>query len=103
MRVLTPIQNLVMIILCFLLCNYPSHGLFYFLMFFSNVTFLFMFLNVCLYTWFLTGPDGDFRLYLERLVEAQNVQEYVSQHPFGQRTIMESDPSWVFIVGFCKC
>ncbi|KAG5229994.1 hypothetical protein OIU76_022009 [Salix suchowensis] len=42
------------------------------------------------------GPDGDLRLYLERLVEAQNVQEYISQHPFGQRTITESDPSWGF-------
>ncbi|KAJ6678133.1 NUCLEAR LIM INTERACTOR-INTERACTING FACTOR-RELATED [Salix viminalis] len=42
------------------------------------------------------GPDGDFRLYLERLAEAQNVQQYISQHPFGQRTITESNPSWRF-------
>ncbi|KAJ6293929.1 hypothetical protein OIU76_022075 [Salix suchowensis] len=42
------------------------------------------------------GPDGDLRLYLERLAEAQNVQQYISQHPFGQRTITESDSSWRF-------
>uniref|UniRef100_A0A6N2L4Y5 Mitochondrial import inner membrane translocase subunit TIM50 n=1 Tax=Salix viminalis TaxID=40686 RepID=A0A6N2L4Y5_SALVM len=40
------------------------------------------------------GPDGDIRLYLERLAEAENIQEYISQHPFGQRAITESDPSW---------
>ncbi|TQE01561.1 hypothetical protein C1H46_012791 [Malus baccata] len=33
------------------------------------------------------GEGGDIRYYLERLVEAQNVQEYVKQHPFGQRPI----------------
>ncbi|KAJ6760486.1 HALOACID DEHALOGENASE-LIKE HYDROLASE (HAD) SUPERFAMILY PROTEIN [Salix purpurea] len=45
---------------------------------------------------FSLGPDGDLRLYLERLAEAQNVREYISQHPFGQRTITKSDPSWGF-------
>ncbi|KAH8487152.1 hypothetical protein H0E87_025937 [Populus deltoides] len=42
------------------------------------------------------GPEGDLRVYLERLAEAENVQEYVAQHPFGQRAITESDPSWGF-------
>ncbi|KAG5223186.1 ubiquitin domain-containing CTD phosphatase [Salix suchowensis] len=42
------------------------------------------------------GPDGDLRLYLKRLAEVENIQEYISQHPFGQRAITESDPSWVF-------
>ncbi|KAJ6683815.1 hypothetical protein OIU85_007503 [Salix viminalis] len=42
------------------------------------------------------GPNGDLRLYLERLAEAENIQEYISQHPFGQRAITEFDPSWVF-------
>ncbi|KAJ6371439.1 hypothetical protein OIU77_001866 [Salix suchowensis] len=42
------------------------------------------------------GPEGDLRLYLEQLAEAQNVQEHVAQHPFGQRAITESDPSWGF-------
>ncbi|KAJ6370109.1 hypothetical protein OIU76_028390 [Salix suchowensis] len=41
------------------------------------------------------GPDDDLQLYLERLAEAENIQEYISQHPFGQRAIMESDPSWM--------
>ena len=61
-----------------------------------NVSPISMFSNVCLYSWFLTGPEGDLRVYLERLAEAQNVQEYVAQHPFGQRSITESDPSWGF-------
>lgn len=42
------------------------------------------------------GPEGDLRVYLERLAEAENVQEFVAQHPFGQRAITESDPSWGF-------
>ncbi|CAK7323224.1 unnamed protein product [Dovyalis caffra] len=42
------------------------------------------------------GPEGNLRVYLERLAEAQNVQEYVARHPFGQRAITESDPSWGF-------
>uniref|UniRef100_A0A6N2MN61 Mitochondrial import inner membrane translocase subunit TIM50 n=1 Tax=Salix viminalis TaxID=40686 RepID=A0A6N2MN61_SALVM len=44
------------------------------------------------------GPNGDLRLYLERLAEAENIQEYISQHPFGQRAITEFDPSWFFIM-----
>jgi hypothetical protein len=55
-----------------------------------------MFSNGCFSTWFWTGPEGDLRVYLERLAEAENVQEYVAQHPFGQRAITESDPSWGF-------
>ncbi|KAF2282315.1 hypothetical protein GH714_043844 [Hevea brasiliensis] len=42
------------------------------------------------------GPGGDLRVYLERLAEARNVQEYVAQNPFGQRAITESNPSWGF-------
>lgn len=43
-----------------------------------------------------TGPGGDLRVYLERLAEAQNVQEFVAQNLFGQRPITESNPSWGF-------
>lgn len=42
------------------------------------------------------GPEGDLRLYLERLAVAENVQKFVEQNPFGQRAITESDPSWDF-------
>lgn len=55
MLVSTPILNLIMI-LCFLLCNYPYN------VFVNSVPFHVS--NVCLYTWFLTGPEGDLRVYL---------------------------------------
>ncbi|CAL1411770.1 unnamed protein product [Linum trigynum] len=42
------------------------------------------------------GPEGDIRRYLERLIEAPHVQEFVSQNPFGQNPIRASDPSWPF-------
>ncbi|OVA15087.1 NLI interacting factor [Macleaya cordata] len=42
------------------------------------------------------GPGGDLRVYLEGLVSAENVQEYVKQHPFGQRAITNKNPSWGF-------
>ncbi|KAK1352938.1 hypothetical protein POM88_052776 [Heracleum sosnowskyi] len=34
------------------------------------------------------GPEGDLRVYLEGLALAKNVQEYVKNHPFGQRPII---------------
>ncbi|KAK1352937.1 ubiquitin-like domain-containing CTD phosphatase 1 [Heracleum sosnowskyi] len=34
------------------------------------------------------GPEGDLRVYLEGLALAENVQEYVKNHPFGQRPII---------------
>ncbi|KAK1371061.1 hypothetical protein POM88_037153 [Heracleum sosnowskyi] len=37
------------------------------------------------------GPEGDLRVYLEGLALAENVQEYVKNHPFGQRPI-NNDP-----------
>lgn len=46
------------------------------------------------------GPGGDLRVYLEQLVEAQNVQEFIAQNPFGQRPITESNPSWGFYKRF---
>ncbi|KAL1553408.1 hypothetical protein AAHA92_14092 [Salvia divinorum] len=40
------------------------------------------------------GPGGDLRVYLEGLAEAENVQEYVKQNPFGQRPVTEKNLSW---------
>ncbi|WCJ35828.1 Haloacid dehalogenase-like hydrolase (HAD) superfamily protein [Euphorbia peplus] len=42
------------------------------------------------------GPGGDLRVYLEKLAEAQNVQEFVAHNPFGQQVITESNPKWGF-------
>ncbi|XP_054806092.1 leashin-like [Prosopis cineraria] len=42
------------------------------------------------------GPGGDLRVYLEGLAMAENVQEYVASHPFGQPPITESSPHWDF-------
>ncbi|XP_076924875.1 uncharacterized protein LOC143587480 [Bidens hawaiensis] len=40
------------------------------------------------------GPEGDLRVYLERLAESENVQKFVSENPFGQRPIREKNLSW---------
>ncbi|ESW10355.1 hypothetical protein PHAVU_009G202400 [Phaseolus vulgaris] len=40
------------------------------------------------------GPGGDLRVYLEGLAVAENVRNYVSENPFGQRPIREANPSW---------
>ncbi|ESR54016.1 hypothetical protein CICLE_v10018923mg [Citrus x clementina] len=42
------------------------------------------------------GHGGDLRVYLEGLADAENVQEYVRQNPFGQEAITERNPSWGF-------
>ncbi|KAJ4707283.1 NLI interacting factor-like phosphatase [Melia azedarach] len=42
------------------------------------------------------GAGGDLRVYLERLVEAENVQKFVEQHPFGQNAITNRSESWDF-------
>ncbi|XP_010260259.1 PREDICTED: uncharacterized protein LOC104599401 isoform X2 [Nelumbo nucifera] len=42
------------------------------------------------------GPGGDLRVYLEGLAVATDVQNYVKQHPFGQRALTNSNPSWRF-------
>lgn len=44
------------------------------------------------------GPDGDLRIYLERIASADNVQNFVRDNPFGQNSITESDPNWNFYV-----
>ncbi|TQD72391.1 hypothetical protein C1H46_042082 [Malus baccata] len=42
------------------------------------------------------GVGGNIRRYLEGLVYAPNVQEYVKHHPFGQGPITEKAKSWEF-------
>ncbi|XP_057517336.1 uncharacterized protein LOC130798397 [Amaranthus tricolor] len=42
------------------------------------------------------GPGGDLRTYLERLAEAEDVQKFIQENPFGQKPITEENPSWTF-------
>ncbi|KAG2307149.1 hypothetical protein Bca52824_026897 [Brassica carinata] len=42
------------------------------------------------------GDDGDLRLYLKKLVEAENVQEFIQKNPFGQEAIKEGNKDWQF-------
>lgn len=42
------------------------------------------------------GPRGNIRAYLEELAMADNVQEYIERHPFGQSAITERSLSWQF-------
>ncbi|XP_062167688.1 uncharacterized protein LOC133873901 [Alnus glutinosa] len=43
------------------------------------------------------GPSGDLRLYLEGLVDADDVPSYVKEHPFGKPAISSSTHSdWEF-------
>ncbi|KAL8130283.1 hypothetical protein V2J09_019438 [Rumex salicifolius] len=44
----------------------------------------------------LLARKGKLRLYLERLVKADNVQKFVSENRFGQRPITKSDVSWPY-------
>uniref|UniRef100_A0A2N9ICR1 Mitochondrial import inner membrane translocase subunit TIM50 n=1 Tax=Fagus sylvatica TaxID=28930 RepID=A0A2N9ICR1_FAGSY len=42
------------------------------------------------------GPNGDLRLYLEGLVDADDVPSYVKEHPFGQPAITPAHSDWEF-------
>ncbi|XP_010537399.1 PREDICTED: uncharacterized protein LOC104812110 [Tarenaya hassleriana] len=42
------------------------------------------------------GPDGELRMYLERLADAENVQKFVEENPIGEPAISESHESWEF-------
>ncbi|XP_024971892.1 uncharacterized protein LOC112510775 isoform X2 [Cynara cardunculus var. scolymus] len=42
------------------------------------------------------GPEGDLRIYLERLAASENVQKFVEENPFGQRPITKKNLSWGF-------
>lgn len=44
----------------------------------------------------MVGAGGELRVYLEGLAEAENVQKYVRENPFGQRAITERNTSWEF-------
>lgn len=50
--------------------------------------------NSLIFAFAISGPGGDLRVYLEGLVAAENVQEYIKQNPFGQRAITEKNLSW---------
>ncbi|KVH98483.1 HAD-like domain-containing protein [Cynara cardunculus var. scolymus] len=41
-------------------------------------------------------PEGDLRIYLERLAASENVQKFVEENPFGQRPITKKNLSWGF-------
>ncbi|VVB01584.1 unnamed protein product [Arabis nemorensis] len=45
------------------------------------------------------GSNGDLRLHLEKLAEAENVQEFIKKNPFGQEAITEASESWEFYRG----
>uniref|UniRef100_A0A1J3FGR7 Mitochondrial import inner membrane translocase subunit TIM50 n=1 Tax=Noccaea caerulescens TaxID=107243 RepID=A0A1J3FGR7_NOCCA len=42
------------------------------------------------------GNGGDLRLHMEKLVEAENVQDFIKKNPFGQAAITEASESWDF-------
>lgn len=42
------------------------------------------------------GNGGDLRLHLEKLVEAENVQDFIKNNPFGQEAITEASENWEF-------
>lgn len=42
------------------------------------------------------GNGGDLRLHLEKLVEAENVQDFIKKNPFGQEAITEASETWEF-------
>ncbi|KAK4837740.1 hypothetical protein QYF36_008046 [Acer negundo] len=42
------------------------------------------------------GPKGELRLYLEGLVDADDVPSYVKNHTFGQPAITSMHPDWDF-------
>jgi len=47
----------------------------------------------------MTAVGGDLRQYLDGLANAENMQKYVEQHPFGQNAINERSEFWNFYRG----
>lgn len=43
-----------------------------------------------------SGNGGDLRLHLEKLVEAENVQDFIKNNPFGQEAITVASESWEY-------
>lgn len=52
--------------------------------------------------WFTAGPEGDIRMYLDHLAEAENVKEYVKMNPFGLPPITESHADWNYYQDLLK-
>ncbi|KAK1310174.1 hypothetical protein QJS10_CPA08g00528 [Acorus calamus] len=42
------------------------------------------------------GLQGEMRMFLEGLADAEDVPSYVAAHPFGQPVITATDPNWDF-------
>lgn len=42
------------------------------------------------------GPKGELRLYLDGLVDAEDLASYVENNPFGQPQISSKHPDWDF-------
>ena len=42
----------------------------------------------------LSGPDGELRAFLNGLAEANDVPNYVKDHPFGEAAITPSHSDW---------
>jgi len=47
----------------------------------------------------MTAAGGALQQYLEGLANAENMQKYVKQHPFGQNAINEKSKFWSFYRG----
>lgn len=43
-----------------------------------------------------TGPEGELRLYLDGLADAEDIPSYLKNHPFGQSPITHDHPDWEF-------
>lgn len=54
-------------------------------------------------TMYIAGPSGELRQYLLQLADADNVQLFVAQNPFGQPAIREGHPEWDFYKQIAKC
>lgn len=50
----------------------------------------------------MAGAGGDLRQYLDGLANAENMVEYIEQHPFGQEGISEKSQSWDFYLKVIK-
>ncbi|KAJ6311300.1 hypothetical protein OIU77_013133 [Salix suchowensis] len=48
------------------------------------------------------GPEGDLRVYLEGLADAEDVPSYVKDHPFGKPAITPLHPDWGFLLEDCS-
>ncbi|KAM0004701.1 putative HAD superfamily protein [Helianthus debilis subsp. tardiflorus] len=50
------------------------------------------------------GPEGDLRIYLERLAASDNVQKFVSENSFDQQLVhVGEDYPWIFPEDYAEC